>query len=301
MSTLCSQKLNFLTSNYNKCEVYIHIFAVKWYTVYMIDLTAAGLSSSESICYTTLLEKAYWKPAEFAQTVKESRTNSYKILDKLVNIGLAERFDKAKKLHYRATNPTNLLQLARAQRFKREKAEQELEQSAEQLFKTYFEQQEQPGVQYFQGKVELLNIYHDQIKMKQPIYIIRPDYNMDIYDFDFMTKIRHMARKAGIPRYAITPDRKMAPKNYIESDQFMLLTRTWLPASAYTAPVEWDVYGDKVAIMSFGQEATGVIIQSPQIAEAFRQLYKIMETGIRQSPGYENLPKEAAYSGATSE
>ncbi len=264
----------------------------------MIDLSAAGLSDTEAKCYSALLERKDWKPSVFAKYVNESRTNCYKILDKLVEYNLAERFDKAKILHYSAKNPSHLLELTRQQRAIRQQKEKQLELNTHQLFTQYIKTNEQPGVRFFQGKKDLKKIYIDQIENKEPIYIIRPDYNQDIYDFDYMSEIRHLARKAGIKRYAITPDREKAPVNYKQSDPFMLLTRTWVTAGDYTAPVEWNVYGDKVAIMSFGNEATGMIIESPQIAESFRQLYALLDKGLRLNPGYKDLPKKAKYTGA---
>lgn len=267
----------------------------------MLNFTAAGLNLKEAKCYSALLQRKDWRPADLAKNVKETRTNCYKILDKLVEFGLAERFDHDKKLHYRATNPSRLLQLAREQKVIQEKSERALESGVEEMLGVYYKTNEQPGVRYFQGKGELKDVYMDQIKTNQPIYIIRPDYNMDLYDFEYMTEIRHLARKAGIPRYAITPDRIKAPKNYKQSDPYMLLDRTWLPANEYTAAVEWNVYGDKLAIMSFGNEAIGLIIESPQIAESFKQFYRIMEQGLKNRPNYDQLPKYAQYIGATAE
>ena len=265
----------------------------------MNPLSAAGLTPTESKCYIALIERNEWKPSDFAKFVSETRTNCYKILDKLVSLGLAERFDKNKKLHYRALNPAKLIELSRTEKEKLDRSEKELDITTQELMRSYFRAQVQPGVRYFQGEAELSEIYFDQIKTREPIYIIRPDYNMDIYDFDYMTDIRHMARKAEIPRFAITPDRPKAPINYLESDPYMLLKRTWIAADAYTAPVEWNSYGDKLAIMSFGKEATGLIIESPQIAEAFRQLYALLDNGLRSDPEYKYLPKKAKYIGST--
>lgn len=262
-------------------------------------LEAAGLNSTETKTYIALLQKTEWKPSDLARNVGETRTNIYKVLDELVRLRLAKRFDKAKKLHYQATNPSRLLELAREQRVAREKSEQQLELNVQHLMSKFTKVHEQPGVRFYQGKKELKDIYMDQVNSGQPIYIIRPDYNMDIYNFEFMSEIRHMARKAGIQRYAITPDREMAPVNYKESDPFMLLKRTWVKMGEYTAPVEWNVYGNKLAIMSFGKEAMGMIIESPQIAESFRQLYKFMDKGLRSDPEYKNLPKVARFIGST--
>ena len=265
----------------------------------MTNLSAAGLSETDSKFYLALLEKQAWKPSELAVYVKETRTNCYKVLDKLVDLGLAEKFDLNKKYHYRALNPTSLLSISQRMRSQRLKAEEELELQVKNLVQDYIKVNEKPGIRYFQGKDELMEVYLDQIKSKLPIYIIRPDYNMDIYDFEFMSEIRHMARKAGIQRYAITPDRAKAPINYKKSDPYMLLKRTWIKKDDYHSPVEWVAYGNKLAIMSFGNEATGVIIESPQIAESFRELYKLLDSKIRLDPDYEKLPQKARYTGAT--
>ncbi len=80
-----------------------------------------------------------------------------------------------------------------------------------------------------------------------------------------------------------------------ESDKLMRLHRTWMQAEDYDEPVEWVGYGDKVAIMSFGQEMMGLIIESPQIARAFRKIYKLLDSTIRLRPGYDALPQKALY------
>ncbi len=41
--------------------------------------------------------------------------------------------------------------------------------------------------------------------------------------------------------------------------------------------------------------------ESPQIADAFRDLYKLLAKGLRRSPNYSELPKLANYIGATEE
>ncbi len=265
----------------------------------IMQLENLGLTVSQAKAYLSLVKSRSLTPPELAVQIKESRTNSYKILDRLVELGLAEKTDKNKRLAYSAKNPIILEELARQKRDAVLASERQIKDQMPALLNYFFTFSEQPGVRFYKGKDQLKDIYFDQINTGEPIYIIRPDYNMDIYDFDYMTEIRHMARRAGIKRYAITPDRAKAPKNYKESDPFMLLDRTWLPAGDYTAPVEWNAYGNILAVMSFGTEAIGMIIESPQIAEAFRQLYYLLEAGLKLRPGYGLLPKHANYIGAT--
>ncbi|HZL08190.1 MAG TPA: helix-turn-helix domain-containing protein, partial [Candidatus Dormibacteraeota bacterium] len=262
-------------------------------------LSNIGLTPQQAKTYAFLAKQGAGPPPAIAQALGESRTNTYNVLEKLLEFGLVKRFRQNKRYVFQAEPPTALEKLAKQRRDAALQQERQLHALMPDMLSQYFDGNERPGVRFFQGESELKDIYMDQIKTRRPIYIIRPDYNMDLYDFEYMSEIRHMARKAGIKRYAITPDRPKAPKNYRESDPFMKLTRTWIKAGDYTTPVEWNAYGDKLAIMSFGKEAIGMIIESPQIAEAFRQLYGLLDQGLKRAPGYSSLPREATYIGAT--
>nr|MBP9821153.1 hypothetical protein [Candidatus Saccharibacteria bacterium] len=55
------------------------------------------------------------------------------------------------------------------------------------------------------------------------------------------------------------------------------------------------VYGNKVSIISFGKEAIGTVIDSPQIAESLKQIFKILDKGLKQSKDYKTMPKHAEY------
>jgi sugar-specific transcriptional regulator TrmB len=257
----------------------------------MIDLTAAGLSETEARAYQALITRPDWKPAELAQNVGETRTNCYKILDKLIEYGLAERFDKAKKLHYRATNPTRLLELAREQREARDQAEKELELHTRELMHDYVKVNEQPGVRFYQGKEEILQIYDAYESQTDDIYYIHTLAGNDYHGDATMDKIRAKALKNQIKRHGLTPDTPKLTKNYEANDTAVRLDRTWLGADDYTAPVEWGAFGDKLYVISYGREAIGMIIESPQIAAAFKQIFRLVKRGQRNLPDYRKYPK----------
>jgi hypothetical protein len=210
-----------------------------------------------------------------------------------VGYKLAERFDKDKKLHYRATNPAQLIQLVHERRAEQEKKQRQLEMNVQGLMGDYLKVHEQAGVRYFQGKADLKNIYQDQVEDKQPIYFINTLAGIDFYGYNHMHELRMMPVKAGIPRHTLTPDTSKAHANWQETDKKFLLTRTWFKQDDYTAPVEWGAYGDKLYIVSFGEEASGMIIESPQIAEGFKQLFKLLERGQKSQSWYGELPSRA--------
>ena len=215
-------------------------------------LTAAGISGSLAKAYMALIEVGDITPANFAKKISESRSNSYKLLDELVERQLASRSDIGKKLHYRATNPTHLLTLARERRDSAELQENQLKNLVPSLEKQYYQNHEQPGVRFYQGRAGIQEIYEEQLREAKPIRFMKTRADIEFFGFKFMHEIRNMAPKANIQRQAFTPDAPETPIDIEASDKKMLLDRTWYLPDDYTAPVEWSVFGNKVSIISFG-------------------------------------------------
>lgn len=259
------------------------------------ELVELGLTEAQAKAYSALVELNPVTPPVLATHIKETRTNCYKILEQLEELNLAERDETEKKIRYWAKSPTALSDITKSELEKIQQKQKYLQHSMPSLLEEYIKHTGQPAINYYQGVEGLRTIYMSQINQKEDIYIIRPNYNLDAIDFDALTDIRRLAREAKIQRYAITPDRPLAPKNYKVSDPYMLLTRTWMNEDDYSAPVEWNVYGNNVAIMSFGKELVGVVIESPQIAESLRQLYWLLDEGLRRRPDYDELPKIANF------
>jgi len=70
-------------------------------------------------------------------------------------------------------------------------------------------------------------------------------------------------------------------KEQEKKDQDILFDRTWVSTSLYNSPVEIDIYGDRVAIMSYGKEFVGTIIQSEQISKALKQVFELARVGAK--------------------
>lgn len=259
----------------------------------MLNLRAAGLSETESKCYEVLIKEPFWTPSKMAPIVNESRTNVYKILDKLVVLGLAKKYDKNKKIHYQATNPANLLALSREMRSQREQDEKQLDLDVQNLLKTYTTTHEQPGIKYYQGKNEIGAIFDQIASSTEEVLFVHTTSGVDYFGFDTMHALRMRAVKNGVKRRALTPDTPLATVDYKKTDSRVLLERTWLRQRDYEIPVEWGAFDETLYIIVYGQDALGITIQSEPIAKAFRQLFKIMESGQRLQPWYQQLPVRA--------
>src|SRR4051812_41393161 len=89
------------------------------------SLTAVGLTPSQAEAYALLIEHSSIKPPQAAEALKTTRSNAYKILDKLVELQLALKVEDGKKITYQAANPaalSNLTARFRAQATAREEA-----------------------------------------------------------------------------------------------------------------------------------------------------------------------------------
>lgn len=242
-------------------------------------LRKAGLTDSQAKGYLALIEHGNLSAADLAAKIGESRTNGYAIADRLVELGLATK-DAEKKLSFSATHPSALELLAEKRRKLITRDERLLKQNMPDILSFYYAHSEQPGVRFFQGKDGIRAIHADIIATKQPLYLLRSIHDKDFLGSDVMENFIQRRVQAGIEVHALTPEHPDANRNPAQDSAWLFL-RTWLPEGSYEEPVEINIYGNKVALLSFGEEATGTLIYSPQIASAMRQLFKLISSQLQ--------------------
>jgi predicted transcriptional regulator len=261
-----------------------------------------GLTNIQALAYKALVDGGPQSAPTVAAAIGESRTNSYKVLDKLVELSLAVKEPFGGKFHYSATSPAALEQLVRQQAETIHQKERRLNSELPHLLDYYFAHSERPSIRYFEGKDGIVSIYKDQIATGQPLCYIHTSAAMPFVGFQDLHQLRNTFPRLGIPRRTLSTDNgpgiPLPPEEQYpiaKSDEAMLLERTWIQPEDYSAPVEWSVYGDKLSVISYGEEAMGMIIESAPIAQAFQQLFNMLEEGMRRRPGYHLLPLRTTY------
>lgn len=261
-------------------------------------LQEAGLTKAEAAIYAILVKNSPCPPPKLADMAGESRTNTYKLLDTLEEKGLVSRDETQKKLRYWANNPSNLLENLKKQRSEVEAAEKRFQDSLPPMIDEYFKHSEQPSIRYFNGVDGVKKVYEDQLKTGQPLSLIPSTKLEDMLGPHGTHQLRNEFPKRHINRRMLFPDNDplipagepTMPVN--ESDEIMQTTRTWLHENDLNEPVEWTVYGNKLSIVSLGNELVGMIIESPQIAASFREIFDLLDRKVRAEPGYSELPKK---------
>lgn len=254
------------------------------------QLITAGLNESQASAYLLLLEKARINPPQAAKELKITRTNAYKVLDRLTEIGLARRLEENKKFVYEPANPMALSNLVAEQRNAASVREDAVRSVLNELLAKYHTHSEQPSVEVATGKDAVIAAYRQQILQLEPIYFIRSRSDIPVMGYDALHEIRVMPARHNVDRFGITPDLSTGVTSS-NGDERSNLTRTWVRQEDYEAPVEWSVSGSSLLIVLFGSEPHAVTITNPIITDAFKQVWQLLDSCLRAMPYYKDLPR----------
>lgn len=239
-------------------------------------LQSLGLTKSQAIVYLRLVENGELSPPAVAKLSGETRSNAYMILQKLEELKLVERIEKTKKITYQPLNPIALERLAEDKRQQVIKTEEHIKQALPQMLSYFYSFTEKPGIRLLQGVDGLKEIYKDTLRTRKDIYFLRTPSEVQVLGHDYFTQYKKKRVELGITTYAYTTNTAEARHHKAADDKKNKMIRTLLKPKDYDAPVEVNVYGDKVAFLSYGEELMGIIIQSPTIAESMRQVFKLI-------------------------
>lgn len=245
-------------------------------------LKKAGLTESQAKGYLALVENGDLTPNELAKITGETRTNAYAIVDKLVAFGLATKKDSSKAI-YTANHPSSVETLVEHRRKAIIKNEQAVKNGLSPLIDLFYANHELPGSRTIQGIDSIKEVYSDVLRTKKDIYLLRTIADVPDLDLTYLQNYKEKRASLNIHTYALTPHTEIGHQNAANGDdEKMLFIRTFYPNQSYTAPVEIDVYGDKVAFIAFGETQMTTIITSPPIAEAMRQILKLYTESIKK-------------------
>ncbi len=255
-------------------------------------LQQAGLNEQQAKTYLYLLKNGESAPPQVAKSLGLTRSNAYKVLEKLLEIPLVQRSEVQGKFIYRAEDPIALSGIVATERNRLIALEKDVEKAIHELRQSYERSTASVDIRTVRSRAAVAGIYKSQAELKQPVYFIRSRADVPVMGNELMDRIRHMPAQYGSERFGITQDILEAPVNPA-IDRGTNLTRTWIQADDYAAPVEWSVSGDELLIVSFEQEASAIRIKNPVVAKAFKELWQLLDRSIRHDPQYKILPKQA--------
>ena len=253
-------------------------------------LVQTGLSEIQAKIYLYLIEHGQSTPAEIATGVDENRTTVYSAVEKLEKMGIISKKDKGKISAYVPNHPSVLESIAEKRLRVVARQAKNLEGNLPSLINFYNEHQSTPGATTFYGYEGVQMIWDKVIATKAPYYFVRSRYD-EVADKEMLEKFKKARVEAGIESEDITPSEFTNNKNEEMYKKF-LLTRTLLPPDEYDSPVEIDIFGDNVAFINFNKNGMSTLIESPEIADAMRQMFLFAKKHIRQSTNQDELDEK---------
>ena len=253
-------------------------------------LIQTGLSKVQANIYLYLVKHGQSTPSEIATGIDENRTTVYSAAEKLEALGVISQKDRGKISAYVPNHPSVLESIAEKRLRKVARQAKNLESNLPSLINYYNEHQKTPGATTFYGQEGVKMIWDKIIATGQTFYFVRSRYD-ELADREALEEFKNSRVEAGIESQDITPSEFTHNTNKELKDKY-LLDRTLLPPSEYDSPVEIDIFGDNVAFINYADNGLSTLIESPEIADAMRQMFLFAKKYIRQSTKQDELDKK---------
>jgi len=249
--------------------------------MYEQNLIQTGLTKEQATVYEALVKNGPSPARRITRKTPLSRPLVYKVLNELIEIGLVEKKEeKGAVTTFIPVHPLKLKDFVEKKIERANDAKNALEGVMEKLSSDFNLISGRPGVRFFDGLEGMKKIYDDILETGEDFYLIRPKYDKE-FEEKMLPVIQNfiderLRRKIRVT--SITPRDETSEQN-AEQDKKLLIDRTMVDLSLYDSPVEVNIYGDKIAILSYDKEFVGIIVESPQIARAMKQLFILAKLG----------------------
>ena len=242
-------------------------------------LQELGFEADEVQVYLTLLEIGVQPASVIAKKAGLKRGYTYNILTRLVDKGIVHQHQKETVLHFAARTPTTLLSLLSHREEEIAVQKRKVMGLLPLLEKLRNPLIIQPKVRFYQGVEGLKEVYNDTIRVPgQPLYALcdfehafPEQTSKELHDWMWRYTDRRAAQNVwylGIVNKS--KDSDLAYRWRVKQKRKMkMLSDVYLP-------VELNVYGDKVALISTKDDMVGVIIEDRPIAQMLRNFHQAM-------------------------
>lgn len=240
-------------------------------------LSQLGINSSEALVYELLLELGPKTAQELLPSSGLGRGNLYNVLTSLKKKSLVFEEVGAKTL-FKANNPEVLRVLAEAKMSSAKDLVHQLSAALPTLKSQYQLITKRPTLRTFEGIGGLKSIYNETLDDNQTIYaLVGPDEPApELYRW-LMKKYGPARAVKKIFAYVVASGETAATKEYAETSQEQLRSLISLDHSLYPFNGEVDIFGDKIAFISYKkEELIGIILESPSLAETLRSVIKFI-------------------------
>lgn len=243
---------------------------------YTNELVNAGLAKDQALVYETMLRIGEQPASRIARELPLSRTLVYKVLDELIEKGLAEKKDeKGAIATFKPKHPFALRDYVRNEERRFEQTKAALDTIIPSLTSQFATVMGQPGLRIIPGADGVQELYKDILNESKDILLIRSP--LDDSHPELMTmvdkQIEAQVRK-NIHVRAITPLMPETPKSILEHDEKNLVERRIISKEKLDIPAQIIIYGSKAALTSYEEPMMTTIIENNAITTTLRLMFE---------------------------
>jgi len=231
-------------------------------------LEQAGLNQKEAKIYLASLKLGEATIQQIAKKSGVKRTSIYNLVDDLVKRGIIEVVTRGNKRKFVAANPATLRKMV----LKRTKI---FEETFPQLEMLFGQAKFKPRVRFYEGIEGIKTVFNDTLLEKKEIKAFS-DYNR-AYRFLGGFAYSYIAErvKLGIFAKVISYQNRIA-RDFKARDKKSLREIRFLPEDKFPFDIEINIYGSKVAFMTFSEDnPAGVIIEHPDITRSMESIFDL--------------------------
>jgi len=229
-------------------------------------LKQIGFSEKESKIYLACLELGTGTVVELSRKSGITRGSTYDILEEMLEKGYVSKIHKDKHMIFNAVDPETL-----KKRYQDSLRDFEL---ALPELKGLFHKHSRPRVRYFEGADGIKRVYEDTLTATTEILNYANSKSIRTYWPEYDEEYVKQRVRKNIFLKGIAPDDDYGQR--VKKDDRRCLRETRLLSSKeFQFTNEINIYDNKVAITSFGNELIGIIIESQEIAHTQRDIFKM--------------------------
>ena len=226
-----------------------------------------GLTEKEAKIYIACLELGSTVVSEISKHAKVNRVTTYDILEKLIQKGFISFFTKNKIKYFNATKPDLVYESTKRKTDDLKKILPDL--------KRMHGETPHPKVRYFEGIQGIKAIYQDTLTSKTEILNFSNSEEIREYWPEYDQEYVAKRAKKKIYLRGVSPLDEAGLKVKSENKKYFRNIRL-VPRNKYNFSNEINIYDNKVSIISFREGLIGMIIQSNEIADTQRTIFKMI-------------------------
>ncbi len=237
-------------------------------------LTQIGLTEDQAKIYGLLLELGAITARKITQKTGLKRGLTYKVLDQLIKLGLAEKNEKQGNIAiFTPSHPSALQELSGKRKTEMENAEKALKTVIGQMSSAYNLTSGKPNVQFFEGAEGLRQVSFDALEGSHSEILEYIDNESVVKYVENLNKEYVSERKKrGIKKRMLCIDTPFARERIKKFDPAVTEARI---THARFSSVVMQIYGNKVSTVTLEQDRMiGIIVEDKNIANMNRAIFE---------------------------